>query len=687
MQTIVGAAEMKSTADDEPASSCRLKVLTWNVNSDEVDGGTPLRLKAIISEIKTSVADVIFLQEVSLNFKTMLQQQFGHAYDFEDCSSHAKEPFFVMIMLRRCRMTVLSSKRIDFQGGGQSNMGRHILLVETQLAGWNTNIILMTAHLESCKENSEIRVLQYEQLLRLIVQAPAACVQICGGDFNLREAEDKKARKRLKDAGIDVGLVVDTYDAAGRPFEASCTWRRKMDKTADARSIQARFDRQMFRSGSADFKLAAEDGVTLLGLQDVAGIDGETACRAGFSTPSDHFGIFCEYILGDELQTVSKSATSGGLRSAVDRSASLESPIVIVLIGAPGSGKSTLAALLSPAFDRINQDALGCRSKCEDCAKAALQNGRSIVIDRCNFDAQQRSTWLSIARNFAARAVAVQLDVPLSVCTQRVAARRGHEGGVEGDSLAITDVVAKLHGDQRPVADDEGFNQVRVFQHTSTPENTAMELLSTFGMQSASHSRVSTVPSSRPNPLPLRVPRVIGAQCDSSDSDSSQERRAIAFSLSSEHLSAAVPAATPAPAPASSHLQAFWSCQGCTFHNTDMERHNCSMCDSIRNTVAVPLPAAPAPASAPATAALMNKVGASDDDCILVQHDPPRYVFPLQLYFGTLMRSQQQASASRRTCRGITGIGMLGIPCAVYACDRCSAAYQGEEGSRYSVRT
>jgi predicted kinase len=90
---------------------------------------------------------------------------------------------------------------------------------------------------------------------------------------------------------------------------------------------------------------------------------------------------------------------------------------VIVLVGPPGSGKSTLADLLQPDYHRISQDvralahvfipalgfcmitlvqALGSRPKCLAAAEAAMQQGCCVVIDRCNFDADQRSTWVRV---------------------------------------------------------------------------------------------------------------------------------------------------------------------------------------------------------------------------------------------------------------------------------------------------
>lgn len=46
----------------------------------------------------------------------------------------------------------------------------------------------------------------------------------------------------------------------------------------------------------------------------------------------------------------------------------------------------------------IAQDTLGNRRKCENAAVSALQAGREVVIDRCNFDREQRAVWINIAR-------------------------------------------------------------------------------------------------------------------------------------------------------------------------------------------------------------------------------------------------------------------------------------------------
>ena len=82
-------------------------------------------------------------------------------------------------------------------------------------------------------------------------------------------------------------------------------------------------------------------------------------------------------------------------------------PFLVLLVGLPGSGKSTFAETLVASmpnkFCRINQDELKTRPKCERKLKQVLSASPNSpwhlcpIIDRCNFDKQQRSTWYRIA--------------------------------------------------------------------------------------------------------------------------------------------------------------------------------------------------------------------------------------------------------------------------------------------------
>jgi predicted kinase len=101
-----------------------------------------------------------------------------------------------------------------------------------------------------------------------------------------------------------------------------------------------------------------------------------------------------------------------------------------------GSGKSTFAGSLvkhgSTPWVRVNQDSLGSRAKCEVMCREALEKKHSVVIDRCNFDANQRRHWLNLARQYGAVCCALWIDVPVSLAADRASSRADHEGGVTG---------------------------------------------------------------------------------------------------------------------------------------------------------------------------------------------------------------------------------------------------------------
>ena len=96
-------------------------------------------------------------------------------------------------------------------------------------------------------------------------------------------------------------------------------------------------------------------------------------------------------------------------------SAQRRTPLVFVLVGTPGSGKTAFCqrlkdwlvadALLVP--ERISQDELRSRARCVEVATQALVQGRSVIIDRCNFDRAQRNTWQSLASDFNCHSMAV----------------------------------------------------------------------------------------------------------------------------------------------------------------------------------------------------------------------------------------------------------------------------------------
>ncbi|MEW5313612.1 MAG: hypothetical protein WDW38_005166 [Sanguina aurantia] len=114
---------------------------------------------------------------------------------------------------------------------------------------------------------------------------------------------------------------------------------------------------------------------------------------------------------------------------------------MLLLVGPPGSGKSTLSASLvqrsSLSWAVVNQDTIkggspGTRKQCLSAARRALSSGDCCVIDRCNFDPDQRGDFLQLAASMHVPVHAVLLNLPVEVCVQRAVGRINHPSKVHG---------------------------------------------------------------------------------------------------------------------------------------------------------------------------------------------------------------------------------------------------------------
>lgn len=100
---------------------------------------------------------------------------------------------------------------------------------------------------------------------------------------------------------------------------------------------------------------------------------------------------------------------------------------LIVLVGPPGSGKSTVARdYKDDGYTYINQDSQG-RKEHLDLFMEAITKGENVVIDRMNFNVEQRKRYLLPAAGRGYETRVVVLHQPYSVCLERCLARKDHE--------------------------------------------------------------------------------------------------------------------------------------------------------------------------------------------------------------------------------------------------------------------
>ena len=175
---------------------------------------------------------------------------------------------------------------------------------------------------------------------------------------------------------------------------------------------------------------------------------------------------------GGRAQEYQRTGRGAGKRGMAAPSMVPTPLTVIVLVGTPGCGKSTFCAALNDALARstaipggvipqpvrVSQDDLGGRKPCEALSESALRAGHNIVIDRCNFDQQQRSTWLRIGKRFGATVVAAFLNTPIETCKQRVMRRTKHPTlGPTAESMAVVD---RFRSMLKPPRESEGFSLI-----------------------------------------------------------------------------------------------------------------------------------------------------------------------------------------------------------------------------------
>lgn len=143
-------------------------------------------------------------------------------------------------------------------------------------------------------------------------------------------------------------------------------------------------------------------------------------------------------------------------------------PCLIVLVGPPASGKSTWAkrngrgavhvsqddlidAISPDGFDHIYRPVY--RAAEDAVARAALEHGNTVIVDRTNRTRAHRCRWLAIARDADCAAIAVTMGASFSLCRERNRRRQ--------DVRRLTEErMERMIAAIEPVRPDEGFTAI-----------------------------------------------------------------------------------------------------------------------------------------------------------------------------------------------------------------------------------
>jgi predicted kinase len=140
---------------------------------------------------------------------------------------------------------------------------------------------------------------------------------------------------------------------------------------------------------------------------------------------------------------------------------------VLILVGIPGSGKSTVAKKFQEMYpdDKytvINQDLLGSRQKCLDLMHDLLEQGKSVIIDRCNVNEEQRSHWIQAALYHGVKTITgIVLEVDSEEALARIHLRQDHPTiKLDMELDKKREIVSKFYNTYQPPRLSEGFSSV-----------------------------------------------------------------------------------------------------------------------------------------------------------------------------------------------------------------------------------
>ncbi|HWF47952.1 MAG TPA: ATP-binding protein [Bryobacteraceae bacterium] len=164
---------------------------------------------------------------------------------------------------------------------------------------------------------------------------------------------------------------------------------------------------------------------------------------------------------------------------------------LVVLVGPPGSGKSTWARRNGRGAIHVSQDGLidaispdgfehvyrPIYAAAEEAlARAALQSGHTVIVDRTNRTRAHRGRWLEIAREAGCPAVAVVMTASAVLCRSRNRER-------DPERRLSEERMERMLAALEPVQPAEGFSAV--FEETITLANILLQMCS--GREGFSH--------------------------------------------------------------------------------------------------------------------------------------------------------------------------------------------------------
>ncbi|CAO3641338.1 unnamed protein product [Cunninghamella blakesleeana] len=137
---------------------------------------------------------------------------------------------------------------------------------------------------------------------------------------------------------------------------------------------------------------------------------------------------------------------------------------------------------------------MGLRKACQMHMKKYLKNSYNVVVDCCNFDIDQRKTWIELGKEFQIPVDCIILTTTQEECTGRISQRENHPTDVAGPKgVGILKKFVKNY--QPPTQDiNEGFDKIIYVEPSEQPECTEERINTILKRLEQAPSLLSTEP-------------------------------------------------------------------------------------------------------------------------------------------------------------------------------------------------
>jgi atypical dual specificity phosphatase len=160
-----------------------------------------------------------------------------------------------------------------------------------------------------------------------------------------------------------------------------------------------------------------------------------------------------------------KSSVVSGLidfKSNIKIVSKMKLPPLIMLVGLPASGKTTFSTIIMnqiKGIERINQDEIRIKGKCEELFSKLTKGKGTVILDRCNQTKEERKYWLSLNNSSEKNVWCIFFNCSPEECKWRIKNRKDHPTVKAEQGERIVDNVAKTL--EEPTL-NEGFTKIDI---------------------------------------------------------------------------------------------------------------------------------------------------------------------------------------------------------------------------------